>query len=37
MANAANGDLQSDFKIRGRSVVLHPLEMVSIPLDRLGA
>jgi hypothetical protein len=30
-------DLQSDSKIRGRSVVLHPPEMVSIPLDRLGA
>lgn len=24
------------FKIRGTSVVLHPLEMVSIPVDRLG-
>jgi toxin CcdB len=24
-------------KIRGTSVVLHPLEMVSIPVDRLGA
>ena len=24
------------FKIRSTSVVLHPLEMVSIPLDRLG-
>jgi toxin CcdB len=25
------------FKIRGTSVVLHPLEIVSIPLDKLGA
>jgi len=25
------------FKIRGTSVVLHPLEMVSIPMDQLGA
>jgi toxin CcdB len=24
------------FKIRGASVVLHPLEIVSIPVDRLG-
>lgn len=24
------------FKIRGTSVVLHPLEIVSIPLDQLG-
>jgi toxin CcdB len=24
------------FKIRGTSVVLHPLEMVSIPIDQLG-
>jgi hypothetical protein len=24
------------FKIRGTSVVLHPLEIVSIPVDRLG-
>jgi toxin CcdB len=24
------------FRIRGTKVVLHPLEMVSIPLDRLG-
>jgi toxin CcdB len=25
------------FKIRGTSVVLHPLEMVSIPVNQLGA
>ena len=25
------------FKIRGASVVLHPLEMVSIPVNQLGA
>jgi toxin CcdB len=25
------------FKIRGSSVVLHPLEIVSIPVDKLGA
>lgn len=25
------------FKIRGTAVVLHPLEMVSIPVDQLGA
>ncbi len=25
------------FKIRGTSVVLHPLEIVSIPVDKLGA
>ena len=25
------------FKIRGTSVVLHPLEIVSIPIDKLGA
>lgn len=25
------------FRIRGTSVVLHPLEMVSIPVDRLGS
>lgn len=25
------------FRVGGRKVVLHPLEMVSIPLDRLGA
>ncbi|HWJ34122.1 MAG TPA: CcdB family protein [Steroidobacteraceae bacterium] len=25
------------FKIRGTSVVLHPLEIVSIPVDQLGA
>jgi hypothetical protein len=26
-----------NFKIRGTSVVLHPLEIVSIPVDKLGA
>jgi len=25
------------FKIRGTSVILHPLEIVSIPVDKLGA
>jgi toxin CcdB len=25
------------FKIRGTAVVLHPLEIVSIPVDKLGA
>jgi toxin CcdB len=29
-------DFNPTFKIRGTSVVLHPLEIVSIPVDQLG-
>ncbi|HEY6620216.1 MAG TPA: CcdB family protein [Steroidobacteraceae bacterium] len=31
------GAFNPTFKIRGTSVVLHPLEIVSIPVDKLGA
>ena len=32
-----HGTFNPTFKIRGTSVVLHPLEMVSIPVNQLGA
>jgi toxin CcdB len=32
-----HGTFNPTFKIRGTSVVLHPLEIVSIPVDKLGA
>lgn len=32
----AQGALNPSFKVGGRAVVLHPLEIVSIPIDQLG-
>jgi toxin CcdB len=37
LARISHGAFNPTFKIRGTAVVLHPLEMVSIPLDKLGA
>jgi toxin CcdB len=33
----SHGSFNPTFKIRGTPVVLHPLEMVSIPVNQLGA
>ena len=33
----SHGTFNPAFKIRGTAVVLHPLEMVSIPVNQLGA
>jgi toxin CcdB len=32
----SHGTFNPTFKIRGTSVVLHPLELVSVPLEQLG-
>jgi toxin CcdB len=37
LAKIRHGTFNPTFKIRGTSVVLHPLEIVSIPVDKLGA
>ena len=37
IANISFAAFNPTFKIRGTSVVLHPLEIVSIPVDQLGA
>ena len=37
LGKISHGSFNPTFKIRGTSVVLHPLEFVSIPVDRLGA
>ena len=36
LGKIGHGSFNPTFKIRGTSVVLHPLEIVSIPVDRLG-
>jgi toxin CcdB len=37
LGKISHGSFNPNFKIRGTSVVLHPLEIVSIPVDKLGA
>jgi toxin CcdB len=37
LGKVSHGTFNPTFKIRGTSVVLHPLEMVSIPVNQLGA
>jgi toxin CcdB len=37
LGKISHASFNPTFKIRGTSVVLHPLEMVSIPVDKLGA
>ena len=37
LGKISHGTFNPTFKIRGTAVVLHPLEIVSIPVDRLGA
>jgi toxin CcdB len=37
IGKVSHGTFNPTFKIRGTSVVLHPLEIVSIPVDKLGA
>jgi toxin CcdB len=37
LGKISHGTFNPTFKIRGTSVVLHPLEIVSIPIDKLGA
>ena len=37
LGKISHGSFNPSFKIRGTSVVLHPLEIVSIPVDKLGA
>ena len=37
LGKISHGTFNPTFKIRGTAVVLHPLEMVSIPVDKLGA
>ena len=37
LGKISHGSFNPTFKIRGTLVVLHPLEMVSIPVDKLGA
>ncbi len=36
LGKIAHAAFNPTFKIRGTSVVLHPLEIVSVPLDQLG-
>ena len=36
IGNLSHASLNPTFKIRGTSVVLHPLEIVSIPIEQLG-
>lgn len=37
LGKVSHASFNPTFKIRGTLVVLHPLEMVSIPVDKLGA
>ncbi len=37
LGKISHGTFNPTFKIRGTSVVLHPLEIVSIPVEKLGA
>jgi len=37
LGKISHGTFNPTFKIRGTSVILHPLEIVPIPVDRLGA
>jgi toxin CcdB len=37
LGKISHGTFNPSFKIRGTPVVLHPLEIVSIPLNQLGA
>jgi toxin CcdB len=37
LGKISHGTFNPTFKIRGTAVVLHPLEIVSIPVDKLGA
>jgi toxin CcdB len=37
LGRISHGTYNPTFKIRGTSVVLHPLEIVSIPVNQLGA
>ena len=37
LGKISHGSFNPTFKIRGTPVVLHPLEIVSIPVDKLGA
>lgn len=37
LGKVSHATFNPTFKIRGTSVVLHPLEIVSIPVDKLGA
>jgi toxin CcdB len=37
IGKVSHGGFNPTFKIRGTSVVLHPLEIVSIPVNQLGA
>jgi toxin CcdB len=37
LGKISHGNFNPTFKIRGTAVVLHPLEIVSIPVDKLGA
>jgi toxin CcdB len=36
VGNFAHGNLNPVFKVEGVSVILHPLEIVSIPIEQLG-
>lgn len=36
LGKISHGRFNPAFKIRGTTVVLHPLEMVSVPVDQLG-
>jgi toxin CcdB len=37
LGKVSHGTFNPAFKIRGTSVVLHPLEIVSVPVNQLGA
>jgi toxin CcdB len=37
IGKASHGTFNPTFKIRGTPVVLHPLEIVSVPVNQLGA
>jgi toxin CcdB len=37
LGKISHGTFNPAFKVRGTAVVLHPLEIVSIPVDKLGA
>jgi hypothetical protein len=36
IARISHASFNPEFKIRGAAVVLHPLEIVSVPIDQLG-
>lgn len=36
LGKISHGRFNPSFKIRGTAVILHPLEIVSVPLDQLG-